>query len=366
MSFYDAVFPERLSYGTKSGASFSTAIKMSDSGFERRSAEWEMDRHRMQYDVAKSVQTEDDLGELLDFYLCMRGAASGFRFKDVTDFSTAADGTSYPTRINDAHIATAIGTATESYQMRKQYASDIASGADAFDRIITRPIPPGHDDHRVLIFWGGQLVWRSVGSGPETMALGVQAAIDYSSGRVIFNSTPSGEVRIACTFHVPARFGEEVDEELSMTWVGAGDFALDSLPIVEITGDPNSAEEEWMENGHEVLEATATQSYGSTGVPTFAVHHEQITATGSGADYYLPQYRTDATAGPVPQTPLVNGDFYTGGPMHLISSDSGSSASLNVWQRSALGSTYSLVATLSANQYVEVFWMGNTIGAKSR
>ena len=121
-----------------------------------------------------------------------------------------------------------------------------------------------------------------------------------------------------------------------------------------------------MENGHEVLESTATQTYGSAGVPTFAVHHEQITATGNGADYYLPQYRTDATAGPVPQTPLVNGDFYTGGPMHLISSDSSSSASLNVWQRSALGSTYSLVAALSANQYAEVFWMGNTIGAKVR
>ena len=365
MSFHDALFPTDLSYGSKSGASFSTAIKQSDSGVERRSAEWELDRHRMQYDVAKSVQTEDDLAAVLDFYLCMRGSACGFRFKDVTDFSTAADGTSTPTSFEDAHVATTVGTATESWQMRKQYANDIALGVEAFDRVITRPIPPEHDDHHIRIYWGGQLVWRSVGSGPETMALGVQAAIDYSTGRVIFNSAPSGEVRIACTFHVPARFGEDVDAGLEMTWEAAGSFEITSLVICEITGDPNSAEEEWMENGHEVLPEVAGQIYGYE-TPDFSVHHEEVTATTNGAAFYLPQYITTATSGFVPQTPLVSGEFFTGGPMHLISSSSTSTGSLDVFERSATGLTFGNVATLSANQYVELWWMGNAIGMEAR
>lgn len=358
MSFYDVVFPEFLSYGSKSGRSFSTAISESDGGFERRSAEWQPGRHRMQFDVAKSVQSEDDLGVLMDFYLCMRGSACGFRFKDVTDFSTSEDGVSLPSSIADAHPATAMGTSTESYQMRKQYRSSLADGAQAFDRPITRPIPPGYDDHRVLIFWGGQLVWRSIGSGPETMALGVQAAVDYTNGRVVFNSTPQGDVQIACTFHVPARFGQEVDDELTITRSGSGTFEIDTLPIVEITGDPNSGEEEWKEGGVTSWSGSSTGTYGYS-QKDFREDHNVVTATIPSA-YYLPQFLTNATGGPsMSFTPLVSGENWTGGPMTLVSSSASSTDALDVRQQTVTGNTTSVVATLNANQYVELYWVGN-------
>lgn len=365
MSFHDVVFPEHLSYGTRGGASFSTAIMRSDSGVERRSAEWELDRHRMQFDVAKAVQNEDDLAELMDFYICMRGAACGFRFKDVADFSTARDGVSYPTQLDDSHPVVALSTSTPSFQMMKGYANEYGAGASSFMRRITRPIPPGDADHRVLIYWNGQLVWRSVGSGPESIAQGVTAAIDYSQGVIVFNQTAPEDIRVACTFHVPSRFGEEVDAGLDITWEAPGQFSIATLPIVEITGDPPSGEEEWMEGGFEVLPTRGDQSYGYQ-YPGWQRFHDEVEATQPFALYTLPQFITTATQGVVPQTPLVSGEYYTGGPMHIISNASTSTSNLIVRERSSSGTTFGTVGNLGTNQYVEVYWMGNTIGFKAR
>ena len=362
MSFHSVLFPERLSYGTRGGAGFMTAIQMTDSGTERRSAEWDADRHRMIFDVAKTVQDEQDLAEILDFVICMRGSACGFRFKDVADFSTAEDGVSTPRSPADAHVALAIATATPSFQIQKQYTSAISGSNDAFLRTITRPVPPEFEDHYVKIYWGSELVWQSVGSGSTTMSQGVQAAIDYSSGRIIFNSTPTAEVRVACTFHVAARFGRSVDEGLSIQWNGPGIFNVDTIPIVEITGDPSTAEEEWIENGHVVQSLTGTQEETSQ---NFANHHYEFAPTSS-ATYQLPQFRTNASSGLIPQTPLSCGEFFTGGPMAIVSNSATSSASMNVQERSSNGLFNTTIATLSANQYVEAWWMGNVLGWEAR
>lgn len=362
MSFHSELFPERLSYGTRGGAGFMTAIEMTDSGTERRSAEWDADRHRMIYDVAKTVQDEQDVAEILDFVICMRGSACGFRFKDVADFSTAEDGVSTPSEPADAHVAQQLSTATASWQIQKVYVSAISGGNDAFTRTITRPIPPEHSDHYVRIYWGSELVWQSIGSGPSTIAQGVQAAIDYSSGRIIFNSTPTAEVRVACTFHVPARFGKAVDEGLQITWEAPGSFNVDTLPIVEITGDQSTAEEEWIENGH--LISGGSGNIDEDELPTFENHHREFT-TSAITSYRLPQCRPNATAGAAPQTPLASGEFYTGGPMYLISSSSTSSHHLFIGERLAGGNIQN-VATATANQYAEVYWMGNTLGFKAR
>ena len=363
MSFHSQLFPERLSYGTRGGAGFMTAIEMTDSGTERRSAEWDSDRHRMMYDVAKSVQDEQDVAEIMDFVICMRGSACGFRFKDFADFSTAEDGVSTPSEPGDAQVAEQIATATPSFQIQKSYVSAIAGSHEGFTRTITRPIPPEFSDHYVRIYWGSELVWESIGSGPATVAQGVQAAIDYSSGRVIFNSTPTAEVRIACTFHVPARFGKAVDEGLAITWEAPGSFNIDTLPIVEITGDQSTAEEEWIENGH--LVSGISGNNADDELPTFDVYHQEFTTSGPSM-YVMPQCRPNATGnGPTPQTPLASGEFYTGGPMYLISNSSGSSQSLQVQQKLTTGAL-SGVVTPTANQYAETYWMGNTLGWKTR
>lgn len=375
MSFHNVIFPERLSYGTSGGASFSTAIKMSDSGVERRSAEWQANRHRMQYDVAKSVQNEEDLAEILDFFICMRGAACGFRFKDPNDWSTASDGTSYPASSDDAHVAGGWvpGTTSKVFTMRKQYANELSLGVDAFWRDITRPIEPGHADHRVLIYFNGQLVWQSVGSGPQTMAQGVKAMIDYDSGTVIFDAVPSGEVRIACTFHVPSRFGQDADDMLDVTWEAPGIFNINSIPIVEITGDPSTGEEEWRNGGHSVIDLDAQNAYPvieqRTEETASSLFFYEVNVIGTGppwvvSQFQLQQLNPGATAGLIPQTPMASGEWFTGGPMCLVSKTTGS-LTMNVEQMSASGSPL-LIDTLYSNNYVELYWFGNSHGYQIR
>lgn len=277
----------------------------------------------MQYDVAKSVQTEDDLGELMTFFMCMRGAGCGFRFKDPNDWSTATDGTSYPKDVQDAWPVGEWdpGTTSKTFTFRKKYVNLLATGADAFWRNITRPIPPDNADHRVMIFYNGTLVWRSIGSGPETIAQGVVAAIDYDRGRVVFNSVPSGEVRVACTFHVPARFGQEADDGLEITWEEPGQFSIDTLPIVEITGDPPSGEEEWLEGGHALSVEAAGNPAISQPFPIddyFTEFNPPVAQPGWIVAYNLAQLNPSATSGSVVQTPLISGEYFTGGPFCLL------------------------------------------------
>ena len=71
MSFHDLLFPENLSFGTRGGAGFATSVIPSDSGMEKRASHWENQKSRIQYDVAKSVQTETDIATLLDFYILL-------------------------------------------------------------------------------------------------------------------------------------------------------------------------------------------------------------------------------------------------------------------------------------------------------
>jgi len=325
----------------------------------------------MQYDVAKSVQTEDDLGELMTFFMCMRGAGCGFRFKDPNDWSTASDGTSYPTSDRDATLVGGweSGTSAKTFTLRKRYANLLATGADAFWRNITRPIPPDSDDHRVLIFWGGELVWQSIGSGPETMAQGVVAAIDYDRGRVVFNKVPSVEVKVACTFHVPSRFGQEADDGLEITWEAPGQFSIDTLPIVEITGDPPSGEEEWLEGGHEI-------SLALTGYPPFAQpfplenywteFNPEEGWPGSYVAMNLAQLNTVTTAGRIVQTPLLS-EYFTGGPFCLLSKKLGEAHTVRVYSLDVNGNPGSPeLAELDAKEYIEVYWFGNADGYKVR
>lgn len=362
MSFHSILFPPHLSHGTAGGAGFNTSIQQSDSGYERRSADWDMNLHRLQYDVAKSIQTPEDVAEVLDFYLCMRGAAHGFRFKDPIDWSSAENGTSYPTTVEDAHVAYGWtpGTTSKVFYLQKTYKNGLGVNAEGYNRKITRPIPPDDDDHRMLVFINGQLVWRSIGSGPETIAQGVTVAVDYSLGRLIFNNAPAGEVRVAFTYHVPVRFGQEADDQLDIQWEEPGVFSINTLPIVEITKDPPSHQEEWLMYGHDIKDFG--NSHG--GAQPFPGMYREFSMSNAG-QFVLPMFHTQSTADPSPLTPLVSGEYYTGGPMYLVSNTSPTSSPLTVAQRAANGN-FSAIATLAVNQYVDVYWFGNTLGAKVR
>jgi uncharacterized protein (TIGR02217 family) len=372
MSFHDLVFPENLSFGTRGGAGFATSVIPSDSGMEKRASHWENQKSRIQYDVAKSVQTESDIATLLDFYLCVRGSACGFRFKDPTDFSSAPDGTTTPSTVLHAQQAKAIAPDangyTRKFQLHKKY-DDLDYGENYLGvlREITKPIAPGQAGHKIQVYVGGALGWEStdagVGVAPTVESDGLTTvAIDYDLGTIILDA-PQQYVSVGFTFHVPARFGQEVDDGLNISWQTGGTYQVDTLPIVEISGRGDNASEEWLSGGHT-----------SQSIP--AAWHDQfrgdLTRQGTVQKYttydykqrnmYLENLRIGSTVPRSRQTPLTNGEYFTGGPFVLVYNSSSSSHLLMIGTYDAGGNRTASIWSLSPGYYVQLYWLGNSLG----
>tara|TARA_R110002020_G_scaffold128335_8_gene287627 strand:+ start:855 stop:1982 length:1128 start_codon:yes stop_codon:yes gene_type:complete len=375
MSWHNLVFPENLSYGTRGGAGFSTAMRGADSGPERRKTEWETQKSRVQYDVAKSVQTTQDVAELLDFYLCVRGSACGFRFKDPLDFTSDPDGTTLPTTVGSAQAVKGIGVAsgvTRKFQLQKEVLEwDYTQALSGKYREITKPIAPGQDGHAIQVYIDGTLTWESDASGVESDGV-TTVAVDYDLGTLILDSSFAPErIKVGFTFHVPARFGQEADDGLDIIWEQGGTFSVGSIPVVEITGGAGNAAEEWLAGGH------TSHSIPSGGYKQD--YYGKLTRDGMVQQYtaaVYPQSKADSvtlenmqSGATVPrrrQTPLVSGENFTGGPLVLVFNTSGAAATLEVNTYDASGQPTAILYDLGAGKYVELYWLGNTLGYVAR
>lgn len=377
MSFHSILFPEDLSYGTRGGQGFSTSIHISDSGVESRFAEWESNRGRIQYDVAKSVQTTDELAALLDFFVCMRGAACGFRFKDPTDFTSAEDGVTAPATMADAHHAPLVHGELRTYQIQKLYKNPYTAAEDpAQYRTITRPIPPGNADHNIRVYVGSTLVWKSDASGSGTVAQGFVAAIDYDTGRIILSKTTGATVKVACAFHVPVRFGQEIDDGLDVSWDGAGHFSIATVPIVELTTDPHTDAEEWCDGGHIAVPVPPNDYSAPSGIlwftsPAVQQQHQvyDFNLSATGKVLLLGQFHATGTVtGSRLYPPTKSGENYLGGPYTMIKmSGAAAPRSLKVLSFGADGKvSMSPNEAIFDNQYSEYYWFGDTTKFKSR
>src|SRR5581483_10682194 len=130
MSFDEIQIPLHVSFGSAGGPAFSTEIVVIDSGYERRNQNWSQARRG--YDARTGVRSAGDAGALLNFFHARAGRARGFRLKDWSDFTSAADGVSSPA-FDDQMVATGDG-ATFSFQLIKNYSSD----AITHQRVITK------------------------------------------------------------------------------------------------------------------------------------------------------------------------------------------------------------------------------------
>ena len=160
---------------------------------------------------------------------------------------------------------------------------------------------------------------------------------------------------------------------LDITWDAPGVFNIETIPVVEITGDPSTGEEEWLHGGHAVIEIDPNQVFGQfdqqLNSPSTSLFHYEINVVGSGPPYPITPFRLQqlnpaATSGAVPQTPMVSGEWFTGGPMCLVSKSSGV-YQLYVEELIVNGSPQSM-AQLAANNYVELYWFGNAYGYEIR
>jgi uncharacterized protein (TIGR02217 family) len=206
MAFDEIQFPLRVGFGSQGGPVFSTEIVTVEGGFERRNQNWSQARRK--FDAATGLRGAGDVAALLDFFHARAGRARGFRLKDWSDFTSAANGTAAPAFTNQA-IGTGNGSATV-FQLKKIY----TSGSTSHGREIRKPV-----------------------AGSVTIGLdGVQAmsgwSVDTTTGLVTFAVAPLGGVAITAgfSFDVPARFDMD---QLSLT---AEDFQRQQahIPLIEI------------------------------------------------------------------------------------------------------------------------------------
>ncbi len=206
MSFDEVSFPLAIKSGAMTGPTFSTEIVATSGGYERRNQNWSQARRK--FDARASVLSQADYAALTAFFMARAGRARGFRLKDWSDFTSAADGISTPLW-SDQRVGTGDG-ATTAFQLIKTY----GSGGGAHVRPIRKPV-----------------------SGSATMGVGGAQAIggwslDATTGVVTFVSPPANGAAVTAgfIFDVPARF--DADQLSVMT--GGEKSSRQEIPIVEV------------------------------------------------------------------------------------------------------------------------------------
>lgn len=208
MAFHEVRFPAALSFGSAGGPERRTEIVTLANGFEERNSPWAHSRRR--YDAGVGLRSAADLAELVAFFEARRGPLHGFRWKDWTDFTSAAPGREI------AATDQVIGTGDETraaFQLVKRY----GGGDWAYDRPVRKPVAGS-----VMVAVGGTPV-------PE----GADWTLDAATGIVSFVHPPDvgAEITAGFAFDVPVRFDSEAIEVSAATFE-AGE--VPSVPVVEL------------------------------------------------------------------------------------------------------------------------------------
>jgi uncharacterized protein (TIGR02217 family) len=203
LDFIATEFPERIAFGAMSDPNWSTDLAVRASGHESTNQAWQHVRHT--YDVSLSVRTATDYQTVRAHFNMARGRAKAFLFKDFLDHAvTVADG-----------VLTATAT-TNVYQLHKRY----GSGADLYDRRITRPVSP-------------ITVYRTR-TGSTTS---ISPTIDYTTGLVTVSGHVDGDAYTwAGEFRVPCRYDTDRLPSAAVNKQPNGDLLVDcsAIPVVEV------------------------------------------------------------------------------------------------------------------------------------
>jgi uncharacterized protein (TIGR02217 family) len=177
-AFRDVNFPLDLGVHSIVEPCFSTTIATSAGGFEYRNVNWE--QARLRFDVGPGLRSLVDVQELLEFFRSMRGNATAFRFRDVTDCSSFH--MIGPPNATDVLLGTGDGVRRR-FELIKVY-------GEGEIRRITRPVPDS-----LLISLDG------VSNGDWNLA---------EAGTIEFTEPPpvGTSVKAGFLFDVPVRFEE--------------------------------------------------------------------------------------------------------------------------------------------------------------
>ncbi len=208
MNFHEVRFPASLSFGSVGGPERRTDIVTLANGFEERNTPWAHSRRR--YDAGLGMRSLDDIETMISFFEARQGQMFGFRWKDWSDYKSAAATAEIDK--GDQVIARGDGERT-TFQLVKTY----LSGGVSYVRPIAKPV----------------LGSVRLGLDQDELREGVDFEVDVTSGQVTFADPPPEQVEITAGFEfdVPVRF--DTDKiQTSVASFQAGD--VPNVPVVEV------------------------------------------------------------------------------------------------------------------------------------
>ena len=204
MEYVNSQLPQCVSFGAQADAMWSTNIVALTSGVEASNQNWQDCRHM--YDISYGVRTPTDYNTIRSHFHTMRGRSKSFPFRDPID-NTAVQADGFILEGSDSPSV---------WQMYKRY----GTGADAYDRKITRPVAT-------------PTVYRTRSAVVST----ITPTIDYTTGVVTLSGHVAGDTyNWAGSFLVPCRYDTDRMPALVVDRESAGDLLVrtDSIMIVEV------------------------------------------------------------------------------------------------------------------------------------
>lgn len=210
MSFHDVLLPSGFQYASLAGAGFATIERETATGHRFAVGRQAQPRHRLR--LVKALQTKAEAKALKSFAIGRRGSLHSFKVQDFSDYTTAADGESAPTTV-DQIIGTGDGTTTGPYQLVKLY--DVG-GPAPYNRVISLPV-------------SGSVVAALNGSTTTAFTVNGQ-------GQLTFTSAPGNGVVITagCQFYVPVCFAQDFDRWAQLQADAFDRWSLPNLDCIEV------------------------------------------------------------------------------------------------------------------------------------
>ena len=252
MAFIEARPLDCAKMGAQGGPQFSTSIVSVRSGAESRNKNWTEARHK--YEIGQVARPLSEFTAIRDAFMIVGGRATGFRFKDWTDYTvTTAQGQPQPLH-GTTHVGSSgYGYGTPSYQLKKLY----AFASNYHTRNIRKPV-------------AGTLVLLRAAS-PVTAGLAAgNYAIDTATGIITFVADQN---RVISSHVIGAAHQFHLASAFSPNLVAAG--------RIFVTGVTGTAATVLNDLSHAVTVA-------SSGTITTSTDTTGLTASG-GTAYYYPQ-----------------------------------------------------------------------------
>lgn len=212
MSIHEIEFPIGIDYGSKGGPGFRTKILEADGGHEVRISPRESERRR--FNAGAHVRDVDDIKSIYSFFLARKGALHGFRYKDLFDFTSAANGLTAP-YTEDQRIGTGDGSTT-TFQLIKTYSDSKGDHIRNIQKIVAGTVIVAIDSIPQATGW----------------------SVNHNSGIITFTTAP-GAGAVICAgfeFRVPVRFDEASDEWFEMAHRA---FQLGDIPEIMLVELPD-------------------------------------------------------------------------------------------------------------------------------